>query len=97
MAIESRPSFAVQHATVTTAGTPVALPEIDVGEACDLVVKAKKDNTGAILVGQDANAISNNPFTLDPKESVRIRIGNASKVLIDAEVSGDGVELITEI
>lgn len=94
--MESRPTFEVNQVTVDTAGTPVTLPAINVGESCELVIKAKKNNTGAILVGHSTDAITNNPFTLEAKEKVKIRIGNASKVYIDAEVDGDGVEIITE-
>lgn len=96
MAIESKSKFAVSEATVVSAGTAVQLPDISVGEACELVVKAKRTNRGAIKVGESAAQAQTGKFTMEPGEAVKLRIGNANKVYIDAEVSGDKVEIIVE-
>lgn len=96
MAVESRPSFAVGEATVAAAGTPVQLPGMAVGQGCELVVKAKKSNQGAIKVGQSSAEALAGKFILDPNEGVKLRIDNASKVWIDAEISGDKASLIVE-
>lgn len=96
MAIESKSKFAVNEATVTTAGTPVQLPDFAVAEACELVIKAKRTNLGAIKVGETSAQALAGKFTLEPGEAVRLRISNANKGYIDAEVSGDKVELIVE-
>lgn len=94
--VESRAKFAVNEATVATAGTAVQLPDIAVGSACELVVKAKRTNKGAIKVGESAVQAQAGKFTLEPGEAVKLRISNANKGYIDAEVSGDKVELIVE-
>jgi len=94
MAIESKSKFVVNEATVASAGTAVQLPDIPVGEGCDLVVKAKRTNLGAIKVGESAPQAGK--FTLEPGEAVKLRISNANKGYIDAEVTGDKVELIVE-
>lgn len=96
MAVESKSKFAVNEAAVTTAGTAVQLPDFAVGEGCDLVVKAKRNNLGAIKVGETAAQAQAGKFTLEPGEAVKLRISNANKGYIDAEVSGDKVELIVE-
>lgn len=96
MAVESRSKFAVQEATVTTAGTAVQLPDLPVAEACELVVKAKSTNRGVIKVGESAVQAQAGKFTLEPGEAVKLRISNANKGYIDAEVSGDKAELIVE-
>ncbi len=96
MAVESRPAFAVGEATVTAAGTPVQLPDTKVGQSCELVVKAKKNNQGAIKVGQSSVEALAGKFMLEPNEAIKLRIDNASKVWIDAEVSGDKVGIIVE-
>ena len=96
MAVESRPSFAVGEITVAAAGTPVQLPSTKVGQGCDLVVKAKKSNQGAIKVGESSAQALAGKFLLEPNEAVKLRIDNASKVWIDAEVSGDKASLIVE-
>ncbi|RJP51577.1 MAG: hypothetical protein C4583_08340 [Anaerolineaceae bacterium] len=96
MAIESKSKFAVNEATVASAGTAVQLPDIAVGEGCELVVKAKRTNLGAIKVGESAPQAQAGKFTLEPGEAVKLRISNANKGYIDAEVTGDKVELIVE-
>lgn len=96
MAVESRPAFSVNEATVTTAGTAVQLPSIKVGEACELVIKSKRSNKGAIKIGESVAQAQAGKFLMEPGESIKLRISNASKVYVDAEVSGDKVELIVE-
>jgi len=96
MAIESKSKFIVSEATVVAAGTAVQLPDILVGEACELVIKAKRTNRGAIKVGESAVQAQAGKFTLEQGEAVKLRIGNANKVYADAEVSGDKVEIIVE-
>ena len=96
MTIESKSKFIVSDATVAAAGTAVQLPDILVGEACELVVKAKRTNRGAIKIGESAAQAQAGKFTLEPGEAVKLRISNANKVYADAEISGDKVELIVE-
>jgi hypothetical protein len=96
MAVESRPGFAVGEATVAAAGTPVQLPDIKVGQACELVIKAKKTNQGAIKVGQSSSEALAGKFNMEPSEAVKLRVSNANKAWIDAEISGDKVEIIAE-
>lgn len=96
MAVESKSNLAVNEAAVAAAGTAVQLPDMPVGEACELVVKAKRTNKGAIKIGESAAQAQAGKFTMEPGEAVKLRIGNANKIYIDAEISGDKVELITE-
>ncbi len=95
----SRPNLKTGQQNVTTAGTPVQLPNFKIGEDCYLVVKAKKTNTGIIGVGySSATALLTNAdyFSLEAAESVRLKVDTPAKVWIDASVSGEGVEFITE-
>lgn len=96
MSVESRAKFAVNDVTVASAGTAVQLPDIPVGNACELVVKAKRTNKGAIKIGESEEQAEAGKFTLEPGEAVKLRISNANKGFVDAEVSGDKVELIVE-
>lgn len=96
MAIESKSQFIVSEATVIVAGTAVQLPDVPVGEACELVIKAKHTNKGAIKIGESQAQAQAGKFTLEPGEAVKLRISNANKVYIDAEASGDKTELIVE-
>jgi hypothetical protein len=96
MSIESKSKFTVNEATVAVAGAAVQLPEIVVGEGCALVIKAKRTNRGAIKVGESAAQAQAGKFTLEPGEAIKLGIGNANKVYVDAEINGDKVEIIVE-
>lgn len=96
MAAESKSKFTVGEATVISAGTAVQLPDISVGEACDLVIKAKRTNRGVIKIGESAAQAQAGKFTLEPGEAVKLRISNANKAYADAEISGDKTEIIVE-
>ena len=93
---ESRANFGVNEVTVATAGTAVQLPNMPVGGGCELVIKAKRTNKGAIKIGESAAQAQAGKFTLEPGEATKLRISNANKGYVDAEVSGDKVELIVE-
>jgi len=96
MALESKSKFTVAEATVATAGTPVQLSDIQAAESAELVIKAKRSNFGAIKIGESSAQALAGKFTLEPGEAVKLRISNANKIYIDAETSGDKVELIVE-
>ena len=96
MALESKSKFTVEEATVATAGTPVQLSNIQAAESAELVVKARRSNLGVIKIGESAAQAQVGKFNLEPGEAVKLRISNANKIYIDAEVSGDKVELIVE-
>jgi hypothetical protein len=95
----SRSNLKTGHQVVTTAGTPVQLPDFRIGEDCYLVVKAKKTNTGVIGIGyssETALLTNTDYFSLEAGEELRLKVDSPIKVWIDASVSGEGVEYITE-
>lgn len=95
----SRPNLKTGQQVVTTAGEPVQLPDFRIGEDCYLVVKAKKTNTGVIGIGySSATALLTNAdyFSLEAGEAVKLKVDSPTKVWIDASVSGEGIEYITE-
>lgn len=96
MSMESKSKFSVGEATVAAAGTAVQLPDFAVGESCELVIKAKRTNKGAVKIGESQAQAQAGKFTLEPGEAVKLRISNANKAFIDAEIAGDKVELIVE-
>lgn len=96
MALESRSKFTVEEASVAAAGTPVQLADIQAAESAELVVKASRSNLGAIKIGESSAQAQAGKFTLEPGEAIKLRISNANKIYIDAEVSGDKAELIVE-
>lgn len=95
----SRPNLKTGQQVVAAAGTPVKLPDFRVGEDCSLVIKAKKTNTGIIGVGYSsvtAALSATDNFQLEAGEAVKLKVDSPAKVWIDASVSGEGVEFITE-
>jgi hypothetical protein len=96
MSLESKSKFSVSEATVAAAGTAVQLPDFSVAESCELIIKAKRTNKGAIKIGESQTQAQAGKFTLEPGEAIKLRISNANKAFIDAEVGGDKVELIVE-
>lgn len=84
---------------VTTSGTPVQLTASVVPDGAELTVKAKGANTGTITVGNSsANALNSGTahFKLTAGQAVTLQVTNANLVWIDATVSGEGVEVISE-
>lgn len=103
MPVDSRPNFTTGEKDCAVAETgdgshfyPLADAK-RIGEGCELVVKAKKNNTGKIYIAADEYASKVHPFSLQPNEPVRLRVDSLEKVLVGAEVAEDGVEYITEL
>lgn len=95
--MESRPKFTTANVTLTNADTWYPLPDIAVGEGCDVVIKSKAGNTSAIKVAHDDDASKASPFLLDnPGDSVSLRIKGTTQIVLLSSVSGQIVEVITE-
>lgn len=86
--------------TVATAGTPVPVSaDTDVRSGTQVCVKAKKTNTGSILVGRnsaDALAVNNTYFGLAANEAIEVRVDNLNQIYLDTTVNGEGVQVIFE-
>ena len=90
-------AFWTGQKTITTAGTPEALPDKAINPGVIAVVKAKVSNTSSIAVGTSSvSAVftSTQSFRMIQGESFKFRIDNLSRIWVDATVSGDGVEII---
>ncbi len=105
MPVESRPNFTTGEkdcaADVNNGGAwsnyySLATAQ-RVGNACELVIKAKKANTGKIYIAADVYASKIHPFRLEPNESVNLRVDSPDKILVGAEIAGEGVEYIMEL
>lgn len=84
---------------VTTSGTPVNLTTTEIPDGAALVVKAKTGNTGTITVGNSsANALNTGTahYKLTAGQAIAVQVQDVNAVWIDATVSGEGVELLTE-
>ena len=97
MSTDSRPTFTTAQVTLTDADTWYPLPDIKVGEGCQVVIKSKITNITAVKVAHDDTSSKNAPFILDnPGDSVSLRIKGTAQVVISSAVAGQIVEIITE-
>lgn len=98
MSTDSRPTFTTAQVTLTDADTWYPLPDIKVGEGCEVVIKSKTTNTGALRVAHDDTASKNASFVLDnPGDSVSLRIKGTAQVVVSSGVSGQIAEVISEL
>ena len=83
---------------MTNADTWYPLPDIKIGEGCEVVIKSKVSNTAAIKVAHDDTNSKNAPFMLDnPGDSVSLRIKGTTQIVVSSGVSGQIVEVISEL
>jgi hypothetical protein len=76
--------------TVTTAGTPVAGP--DVALTNGVYIKARTTNTGVIYVGNHATDMRTDyGFPLKAGDMVLVQVANVNQLKFDASVSGEKV------
>jgi len=96
--VGNRASFVTMQKNVTTAGTGVNVAAQAVPNGFSIVIKAKKANTKPIWVGNSkANAEDHTiAFSLSPGDELSLQITNTNLIWIDAEVDGEGVEIVTE-
>ncbi len=95
--MESRPKFTTANVTLTNADTWYPLPDIAVGEGCEVVIKSKAGNTGAIKVAHDDTASKTSPFLLDNSgDSVSLRVKGTTQIVLASSVAGQIVEVIAE-
>lgn len=98
MSTDSRPTFTTAQVILTNTDTWYPLPDIKVGEGCEVVIKSKTTNTGALRVAHDDTASKNAPFVLDnPGDSVSLRVKGAAQVVVSSGVSGQIAEVISEL
>lgn len=97
--ITNTAKFSTAQKNVTTSGTPVQLDALIAPDGATVIIKAKRANTGQITVGNSsANALNTGTafFELSAGQSVGLQVQNANAIWIDATVSGEGVEIISE-
>lgn len=98
MSSNNRPTFTTVQVTITNADTWYPLPDIKIGEGCEVVIKSKVSNTATIKVAHDDTDSKNAPFMLDnPGDSVSLRIKGTTQIVVSSGVSGQIVEVISEL
>jgi len=97
MSSNSRPTFTTTQLTLTNADTWYPLPDIKVGEGCEIVIKSKSGNTAEVNVAHDDIDSKAGPFILDnPGDSLSLRIKNTTQIVVSSSVAGQIVEAIAE-
>ena len=97
MSINSRPTFITAQVTMTNADAWYPLPDIKVGEGCEVVIKSKVSNMASVKIAHDDTESKNTPFILDnPGDSISLRIKGTAQVVVSSTVAGQTVEVITE-
>lgn len=97
MSSNSRPTFITVQVNMTIADTWYSLPDIKVGEGCEVVIKSKVSNTAPVKVAHDDTESKNAPFILDnPGDSISLRIKGTAQVVISSAVAGQIAEIISE-
>jgi hypothetical protein len=94
----NRSSFATNGVTVAVAGTANQAPSQAVPDGFSVAVEAKKTNTKQIyLSNSQANAQTHaTAWILSPGDVVRLYITNWNLMWFDADVSNEGVNIISE-
>ena len=98
MTLGNKATFITLQKDVAAAGIAEQLPDVQVPDGYDLVVKAKVGNEGNIYVGNSKENAEDHTvtFSLAAKESVTLAVINANVVWIDADNNGEGIEGIVE-
>ena len=93
------PSIKTLQIPVVTSGVPVQCPSFPVPEGAAFCVKAKSTNTGLISIGSSSdNALNTSGvgFRLIASQGVSLQTSDPTNIWIDATVSGEGVDIISE-
>ena len=97
MSTDSRPTFTTAQVTLNDADTWYPLPNIKVGEGCEVVIKSSADNTASVNVSHNDDDSKAAPFILDNAgDSISLRIKGTEQIVVSSGVAGQVVELITE-
>ncbi len=91
-------TFKTGTKAVAAAGTAVALvaSSTPVPDGAEVVVKAKRANTGYIYVGESAAQAQAHTFELSASDAIGLRVDNLADIFIDSSVNGEGVEYLVE-
>ena len=85
--------------TVSTAGTPVQLPDLEIPDGYSVTVIAKTGNTGYIYLGSTEAECANSVLRFDGLSAGlahSLKVKNLNRIWIDASVDGEGVSWSVE-
>lgn len=92
MSLGNRSSITTGEKTVTTAGTAVQMPDVEVPEGFEATITAKHFNVGRVYIGgTKAEAEAHHPG-LGPDDVFHEYVTNLNAIWIDADNDGEGVD-----
>lgn len=72
--------------TITAPGTAERLPDVDVPDGFDVVIRGHPDNTGYIYVGTTKIQAEARTMPLGPDDSYSLRVTNVNLIWVDIQV-----------
>jgi len=93
----NRDAWTGDEFTITLPGTAEQLPDIDVPDGFDVVIRGHPDNTGYIYVGTTQAQAEARTIPLGPDDSYSIRVTNLNLVWVDIQVAGErGIYIVEQ-
>ena len=91
--------FMAQRKIVSSAGTAVRLPSVEIPPDFAVVIKALNTNQGIIYIG-NSKAAAENTFTSFPLmagQGISYKVDNVNRIWVSSDISDDGVAWTVEI
>lgn len=92
----NRGSLGTGTITVGAAGTAVQGETVTVPEGCQVVLKARRTNTGYIYPGGSQANAQEQEFEMPPQCIVKLKVQNINDIWVDASVNGMVAEYLVE-
>lgn len=96
----NRTSFTTKGITVSSAGTAVQGPNVEIPDGYSVVIKARDANTGDIKVAESQakaqSATRDDYFVIKAGQAISLAIDNLNRVWVNSTVNGEGVDCIVE-
>ena len=88
----NRSSVTTGEKTVTSAGTAVQMPDVEVPEGFEAAITAKHFNAGRVYIGGTKAEAEAHTTSLGPDDVWHEYVTNLKAVWIDADNDGEGVD-----
>lgn len=92
----NRGSLGTGTITVGVAGTAVQGETVTVPEGCQVVLKARRTNTGYIYPGGSQANAQEREFEMPPQCIAKLKVQNINDIWVDASVNGMVAEYLVE-
>lgn len=95
--LANRDAWTGDEFTVAIPGTAERLPDIDIPNGFDVVIRGHPDNTGYIYVGKTKAQAEAHTIPLGPDDSYSLRVTNLNLVWVDIQVLNErGIYIVEQ-